>query len=295
MPGTISALIETALSGYAPYRDYRAGRSTRAAYVAVLDGREAEGAALGLNRDQFHLSGRGPRDEVAFVAAVLADLQRRGLVASTAYDEAAFTAFRAQVRAVFDHGPFSTYIFPEEERLAYALAGIARPESAGFFGSYYGYWAVWALPALAARGGQAVFLDIDQRVNDLARANVERLGFGAHCRFVTRDAVAHLEQDATTYDFALIDAEGPEEHADPDYRKKRIYYPIFRAALPRLRPGALLAVHNVLLHDDAGDRYFTESIARNRQQFDKLLPLLAREFPLQADYATSEGVGVYRR
>ena len=295
MSGTISAKIETALAGYAPYRDYRAGRSSRADYVAVLDSREAEGRELGLNRDQFHLSGRGPRDEVAFVASVLADLRARGLIPGTAYDLAAFAAFRERVRAAFDHGAYSTYIFPEEERLAYALAEIAKPVSAGFFGSYYGYWAIWALPALAARGGRAVFLDIDQRVNDLARENVQRLGFADRCSFVTRDAVAHLAQDATTYDFALIDAEGPEEHADPDYRKKYIYYPIFRASLPRLRPGALLAVHNVLLHDDAGDRYFTESIARNRQQFHKLLPLLAQEFPLQADYATSEGVGVYRR
>jgi predicted O-methyltransferase YrrM len=295
MPGTIHSIITSALAGYKPYQDFRRGRATLQEYVAVLNGHEAEMAALGLNRDQSHLSGRGPLDEAAFVDGILADLVARGTIPAMGYDKAAFLAYRAQVQRDFSHGSYSTYIFPEEERLVYALAEILRPTSAGVFGSYYGYWGVWMLPAIARANGHVVYLDIDQKVNDLGKANVERLGFGRHCTFVTSDAVAYLERTATTYDFALVDAEGPEEHADPDYRKKYIYYPIFKASLPRLAPKAVVAVHNVLLSNLADDRYFAERIIANRQYFHKLTPLLESAFDPRSDYPTSEGVGVYRR
>jgi predicted O-methyltransferase YrrM len=295
MPGTIHSIITAALAGYKPYQDYRSGRSTLQQYVAILDAHEPELAALGLNRDQAHLSGRGPLDEVALIDGILADLVARGTIPSARYDKQAFLAFRAQVYRDFSHGSYSTYIFPEEERLVYALSEILRPVSAGVFGSYYGFWGVWMLPAIARANGRVVYLDIDQKVNDLGKANVERLGFGRHCSFVTSDAVDYLARTPTTYDFALVDAEGPEEHTDPDYRKKYIYYPIFKACLPRLKPDAVVAVHNVLLSNLADDRYFAESIAKNRRYFHKLTPLLESAFDPRSDYPTSEGVGVYKR
>ena len=295
MPGTIHAKITSALSAFAPFQDFRAGRLDRDAYVDVLEREEAKMGGFGLNRDQFHLSGRCPEQEEAFIDGILEDLRRQGTISSATYDKAAFTAFRRQVQATFDHGEYSTYIFPEEERLVYALSEIAKPVSAAFLGSYYGYWAVWAMPALARSKGRAWFLDIDERVNRLGLANFTRLGYGAQVEFVTKDAVAYLDASATTYDFALIDAEGPEEHADPDYRKKCIYYPIFRACLPRLRPGALVAVHNMLLSDLSDDRYFQERIVINKQQFHKLMPFLSEHFRNRREYPTSEGTGVYRR
>lgn len=295
MPGTIHSAIISALAAYNPYQDFRSGRSTLQEYVAILNAREAELAALGLNRDQAHLSGRGPLDEVAFVDGILADLVARGTIPAARYDKAAFLAYRAQVGRDFSHGTYSTYIFPEEERLVYALAEILHPTSAGVFGSYYGYWGVWLLPAIARANGRVVFLDIDQKVNDLGRANAERLGFGRLCTFVTTDAVEYLERTTTTYDFALVDAEGPEQHANPDYRKKYIYYPIFKASLPRLKPKAVVAVHNVLLSNLADDHYFAERIVANRQYFHKLTPLLESAFDPRSDYPTSEGVGVYCR
>jgi predicted O-methyltransferase YrrM len=295
MPGTIHTKISSALSTFPAFQDFSAGRLTRDAYVDILDGNEQQMAGFGLNRDQFHLSGRFPANEEAFVDGILADLHKQGAIPSTAYDKAAFTAFRRRVMAEFDPGEFSTYIFPEEERLVYALSEIAKPVSAGFFGSYYGYWAIWTMPALARSKGRAWFLDIDERVNKLGLENFTRLGFGPQVEFVTHDAVKFLESTATTYDFALIDAEGPEEHADPDYRKKYIYYPIFKACLPRLRPDALVAVHNMLLSNLSHDRYFQARIVINNQQFHKLMPFLREHFRVRTEYPTSEGVGVYRR
>jgi predicted O-methyltransferase YrrM len=295
MPGTIHTKIVNALSSFAPFQDFRAGRLTRDAYVDVLERDEPRMASFGLNRDQFHLSGRFPADEEAFVDGILADLRGQGAIPTTAYDKAAFTAFRRRVMAEFNHGEFSTYIFPEEERLVYALSEIAKPVSAAILGSYYGYWAIWTMPALARSKGRAWFLDIDERVNKLGLTNFTCLGFGAQVEFVTRDAVKFLEATATTFDFALIDAEGPEEHSDPDYRKKYIYYPIFKACLPRLRPDALVAVHNMLLSNLSHDRYFQERIVINQQQFHKLMPFLGEHFRVRTEYPTSEGVGVYRR
>lgn len=295
MAGTIHTTITSALSTFTPFQDFRSGRLTRDEYVAILDRDEALMTGFGLNRDQFHLSGRFPLSEEAYVDTILADLQQRGAIATTAYDKAAFTAFRQRVTREFDHGAFSTYIFPEEERLVYALSEISKPVSAGFFGSYYGYWAIWTMPALARSKGKAWFLDLDDRVNRLGVANFTRLGYQDLVHFVTADAVAFLTSDATTYDFALIDAEGPEQHADPDYRKKYIYYPIFKACLPRLRPKALVAVHNMLLSNLSSDRYFQERIVVNQQQFHKLTPFIAQHFPIRNEYPTSEGVGVYRR
>jgi predicted O-methyltransferase YrrM len=295
MSGTIFRKVDRALSEFEPYREFRAGRLDAGAYAQVLDREEPGMQRFGLNRDQFHLSGRFPRDEESYVDGILADLKLHGAIPTTAYDKDAFSAFRSLIEREFDHGEFSTYIFPEEERLVYALAEIAKPVSAGFFGSYYGYWAVWTMPALARNGGRACFLDLDPRVNALGEENFTRLGYGGQVRFVTQDAVRFLEEDQTTYDFALVDAEGPEQHADPDYRKKRIYYPIFKACLPRLRRGCLVAVHNMLLSNPTGDRYFAERIPVNREQFQKLTPFLETHFPIRCEYPTSEGVGVYRR
>src|SRR5271154_2542998 len=125
MPGTIHTKIVNALSAFTPFKDFRAGRLTRDAYVEVLEREEPRMGSFGLNRDQFHLSGRFPANEEAFVDGILADLVKQGAIPSTAYDKAAFTTFRKRVMAEFDHGEFSTYIFPEEERLVYALSEIA--------------------------------------------------------------------------------------------------------------------------------------------------------------------------
>jgi predicted O-methyltransferase YrrM len=295
MPGTVYHLIERALAGFQPFADFRAGRLDRDGYVRVLEGIADHQERFGLNRDQFHLSGRFPVDEAAFVQRILDDLVLNGLLPHARYDTVAFAAFRAQVHRTIDHGRYATYIFPEEERLAYAIAEIMAPVAAGFFGSYYGYWAYWALPALARTGGSAVFLDIDPEVNALAERNMQRLGFAQRCRFVTQDAVAFLAGSSEQFDFAMVDAEGPEHHPDPDYRKKYIYYPIFRQLVPHLRAPGLVVVHNMLLRNLTADSYFAERIPVNQQQFAKLLPLLETSFTGRQVYDTSEGVGVYRR
>ena len=77
---------------------------------------------------------------------------------------------------MYDHGPFRTYIYPEEARLLFAIADILRPKAAIFLGSYYGYWARAPLAVIARHGGRAVLVDPDPQAQAVARRNLKSAG-----------------------------------------------------------------------------------------------------------------------
>ncbi|TQM79244.1 putative O-methyltransferase YrrM [Saccharothrix saharensis] len=291
---TAYAVIDTTLRGHAEYRDFQKGSMTRSDYSRWVESRFDELSGLGLDRDKQNLSTRFPLDDHACVTNALGTLAEDGLVPGADYPVDAFHEFAGRVAEEWDHGGRTTFIFPEEARLMFALTQQVRPRNAVFLGSYYGYWAVWALPAVAAAGGRATLVDIDEGVMSLAERNIAALGYSDVVDFVVADA-SEYARTLSDVDLCVLDAEGPLDAPDPDQRDKAIYYPHTRAVGHALPPGGLLVAHNVLLENLTGNAYFAGRIANNKAQFAKWSAHLEEFYDVHRVFATSEGVGVYRR
>jgi predicted O-methyltransferase YrrM/predicted MFS family arabinose efflux permease len=288
-------IIDTALGELGEYAEFRAGRMDRATYCSWISAHIDELRRTGLNEDQICLSTRFPVDERGYVAEILEDLHGAGVIPSVAYPETEFDIFRGAVSARLAHGGMTTYIFPEEARLMFALAHIVAPARTVFLGSYYGYWAVWAMPGIIAAGGHATLVDVDARVIEVARRNFARLGMSAAADFVVADATVGNPDLPADVDLYVLDAEGPKGGVPPDLRDKAIYYPIMKANTPALRPDGLLVAHNMLLHNLTGNTYFTAKIANNTSQYARFHAHLDAHYDRHRAYPTSEGVGIYRK
>jgi len=291
---TAYAVIDATLRGYAEYRNFRNGLMARADYSRWVESRFDELVELGLDRDKQNLSTRFPVDDHACVTNALELLAEDGLVPGSDYPVDAFDALAERVAKGWDHAGRTTFIFPEEARLMFALSHQVRPRNPVFLGSYYGYWAIWALPAVAAAGGRVTLVDIDEGVMSLAERNIAALGYSDLVDFVVADA-SEYARTLRDVDLCVLDAEGPLDAPDPDLRDKAIYYPHTRATSHALPPGALLVAHNVLLDNPTGNRYFAGRIADNKAQFAKWAAHLGEFYDVHRVIPTSEGVGVYRR
>ncbi|MDX8053968.1 class I SAM-dependent methyltransferase [Lentzea sp. BCCO 10_0798] len=292
--GTAHAIIDTALRNHVEYRDFRDGLMTRPDYSRWVESQFEALSELGLNLDKQSLSTRFPPDDHACVTNVLAALAKNGLIADTDYPVDEFEDFAELVSKKWDHGDRTTFIFPEEARLMFALAHRTRPRNAVFLGSYYGYWAVWALPAVAAAGGRVTLVDIDPDVMALAERNIAELGYSHLVDFVVADATEYA-RTLSDVDLCVLDAEGPLDAPDPDLRDKAIYYPHTRAISHALPQGALLVAHNVLLQNLTDNAYFAGRIANNEAQYARWTAYLDEHYDVHQVFPTSEGVGVYRR
>jgi predicted O-methyltransferase YrrM len=287
--------IDGALRGHREYRAFLRGSLDRAAYCRWLSSGAVTAEGLGLTEDQLNLSSRFPVDETAYVDRCLRTLRDRGVIESTRYPEREFTEIRRRIDERYEHDGRTTYIFPEEARLLFALAHLLAPRYTAFPGSYYGYWAVWALPGIQAAGGRAVLIDIDASTMELARRNFEALGLlPGGVEFRVADAIA-TGPTLPELDLCVLDAEGPRAGAPADLTDKAIYYPIMAATTPRLSPGGVLVAHNMLLENLTTNHYFAGRVANNRRQYAKFHAHLDEHYDVQQTFPTSEGVGVYRR
>ncbi|MFI7002706.1 O-methyltransferase [Nocardia sp. NPDC050175] len=297
--GPVFDLINHALRDIPQYRAFCAGQLSRTDYCSWLQSGDLRPDDIGLNADQLNLSTRFPMDERSMVAHVLAQLRHDGVITSTDYPEAGFDEWRSRVVSTFDHAGQRTYIFPEEERLLFALSHIAAPTRAVFAGSYYGYWAVWAMPGILAAGGTATLIDIDPDNMALAERNFKAMGCADVVEFAVADAI-EAGRGLETVDLCVLDAEGPKPTdalptLSPDLIDKAIYYPIMEAITPAVRQGGVLVAHNVLLRNLTDNAYFEDRIVENKRQYAKFQQHLDGYYDVQRVLDTSEGTGVYRR
>jgi predicted O-methyltransferase YrrM len=291
--GPIFNAVDQVLHQRQEYIQFRTGVLPRSAFGLFLDGMAEELVAHGVPAADVHFAKRYPHSEETFVDEALSDLVARGMIDTAQYDRALFAATQAEA-ARFDHDGYSTYIYPEEARLLFALTDIVKPRRALFLGSYYGYWASWALPPLLRGGGRAVLVDPDERVHRVARANLAAAGRSHAVELATTTGERFLEETRELFDFVVLDAEGPRDHPDPEQRGKRVYRPLLQHVLPRLAPGALLVCHNILLSDHSGASFFQGVIERNRDELGPFMALAGREFEGFTSYPSTEGVGVGR-
>jgi len=293
LTGTVFAAADAMLRRSSGYRSFQAGQAAAADYYLVVDALAEELVSAGVPPTDIPFLKRMPRNPVAFVGRILADLQHRDLIESAVYD-AALAQRTAEMMTRFRHGPYKTYIYPEEGLLLAALADICAPRNALFLGSYYGYWAHWAIPAIVAAGGQVTLVDPNESCCEVARRNLHQEGFAAAVKVVVARGERFLCEAGGTFDFIVLDAENPRDHPEPEQRGKRVYGSLTRACLPHMAPGALFVCHNILFTDRTGDPAFSGIIGRNRDELGPFARLVARAFGPFVEFRTTEGVGIGR-
>lgn len=291
MGGTAYAKINAALRSLAQYRSFRAGDIDTVTYQKWIEHDDII-SKVSLNEDQINLSARCPPNKHEFTRRALAQCKALDIIPSDTCDLDSVEQALSRVDATYDHGERLTYIFPEESTLMCAIVRNFRPRCAACLGSFYGYWTVAA--KAADPNLNLTLLDIDSSVMDLAQRNYERLGLAKNTKFTVGNAEQIVSQLAGI-DLLILDAEGPKSEDVPeDYRDKAIYYPLLRAAIDRLAPGALLVAHNVILSNFTGARYFEEKQRSYRKQYAKFLPLVQEHF-VYTVIDSSEGILVGRK
>jgi len=291
MSGTAYAKIDRALGASASYIAFRNGEISVAAYQKWVEG-EGSMTMTSLNEDQINLSARSPRDKHEFVRRAMAQCRALDLIGDDRYDAEIVEQNLANVDAKYDHANYMTYIFPEESALLYAIVRNVRPRRAACMGSYYGYWAVAAKAAHPDL--DITLLDVNPTVMDLARKNFELLGLARDATFIVGNA-EDIASGLGNIDLLILDAEGPKsEEVAADYRDKAIYYPLLKAALNILAPGALVIAHNVILSNFTDGIYFEEKQHNYRKQYAKFLPLLREHF-LYTVIDSTEGILLARK
>ncbi len=292
--GPVFAIAQSVLARRPEYRSFLSGGS-RGEFGVFLDSIAPELIAAGLPPDDVQFAKRYPQSPTAFVGDELHRLTGIGILPQPDYDEAGYEQLAAQIRDDYDHGPFRTYIYPEEARLLFAIADILRPRSAIFLGSYYGYWARAPLSVIARHGGRAVLVDPDPKAQDVARHNLKPAGLLDAVELAVTTGQDYLAQTADRYDLVVLDAETPRDFPDPQQRGKAVYGPLLQHALTRMTPDATLVCHNYLFENVAGCRFFDRIIDRNRDELRAFLATAAREFPGLVECTSTEGVGVGKR
>ena len=291
--GTVFAAAHATLGQSPLYRSFRANGVSRAEFMRLVESRAEDLQAAGVPGPDLPFMKRFPRNPLAYAMHILTDLHHRGILPAASCDVLRLERTE-RMMAGYAHGPFRTFIYPEEGLLVAAIADIASPRNAIFLGSYYGYWAHWAIPAIVAAGGRVTLVDPNETCCDIARANLRANGFAANVDVVVATGESYLAVSAETFDLVVLDAENPRDHPDPEQRGKRVYHPLARACLPLLAPAALLVCHNILFTDHSGDAAFDGVIARNREELAPFAELASSHFAPFVEYRTTEGVGIGR-
>jgi predicted O-methyltransferase YrrM len=296
-PATAGPLFEIAhsvLNSRAGYHSFVNG-GTRDNFSAFLDAIAPELVAAGLPAEDVHFAKRYPRSASAFVHDTLRTLVARHVLPDSKYDEQRYETVTAEMESRYQHGPFRTYIYPEEARLLFAIVDIVRPKSVVFLGSYYGYWAHAALASIARHGGRAVLIDPDPRAQEVARRNLESAGLLGIVDIAVTTGQEYMKQTSNIFDLVVLDAESPRDHPDPEQRGKAIYAPLLRHALPRMTPDAILVCHNILFTNVTPCVYLDNVIARNHDELRAFIEIVSREFTGLIECTSTEGVGIAKR
>jgi predicted O-methyltransferase YrrM len=291
--GTVYAAAHAALDRSPLYQSFRANGMSRSEFHGFVESHAETLQAAGVPKSDVPFMKRFPRNPDACASLIVADLHRRGILPA-ASSNAMSLRQTARRMADYEHGPFKTFIYPEEGLLLAAIADIASPRHAIFLGSYYGYWAHWAIPAIVRAGGKVTLVDPDEACCEIARRNLRANGFAGEVEVVAAKGEGFLAATTQTYDLVVLDAENPRDDPDPDQRGKRVYHSLMQACLPRLAPAALLVCHNILFTDTSGDPAFADIIARNRGELAPFAELVAGHFAPFVEYRTTEGVGIAR-
>ena len=125
---------------------------------------------------------------------------------------------------------------PDEGALLTMLAKLVGAERALEVGTFVGYGAISIARGLAD-GGRLLCLELEEKWAAVARANLEDAGVADRVEILVGPAKESLERlpEHAGLDFVFLDAD------------KTSYPTYYELIVPRLRPGGLLVIDNVLL------------------------------------------------
>lgn len=163
-------------------------------------------------------------------------------------------------------------IGPAVARFLSLLVQISGAKRIFEMGSAIGYSTIW-LARAAGAGAEVFYTDGDPKNAQRAKGYFERAGLSERISQKTGDAEKMLAATPGSFDFIFIDI---DKHQYPDALK---------AALPRLRPGGLLAADNTLWSgkaavpatagdaDTRGIQEFNRLVYASRELFPVLIPV----------------------
>jgi len=131
---------------------------------------------------------------------------------------------------------------PDEAALLTMLARLVGARRALELGTFTGYGAISIARGLAD-GGRLTCLELDEEYAATARRNLEDAGVADRVEVIVGPALESLRAMPAepTFDYVFLDADKP---AYPDY---------YEEIVPRLLPGGLLLIDNVLLSGRVAD------------------------------------------
>jgi caffeoyl-CoA O-methyltransferase len=131
---------------------------------------------------------------------------------------------------------------PDEGALLTMLARLMRAERALEVGTFMGYGAISIARGLV-EGGRLTCLELDEKYAEIARANLKDAGVDDRVEVLVGPAEETLRglPEEPTYDFVFLDAD------------KTSYPAYYELIVPRLQPGGLLVIDNVLLRGGVVD------------------------------------------
>jgi len=275
--GQFALYVEKMLSAKDYYKDYMNKKTDSAKFREAMyaDTALREVAGFGdYNIDHISMT---PPDDKLPAEKIIGYLTDNNMIPSCENMYDGFDEYRKYIRENYDHGEFFTCIYPEDERLLYAVAKITQPKSMFVAGSYYGFFAVWAMKTIAENGGLAVLSDVDNEVCELARSNFTRLGYGEYTKVCCEDASSLLSSRSEPIDMLVLDATGRHDDPRPEYRGKRIYGAFLKDAKRLLHQNSVIVIHNM---DEKPD-------------MQPLIEELRLIGAIGANYDTYNGLGVY--
>lgn len=149
-------------------------------------------------------------------------------------------------------------VVPGTGRLLQLLAAASGARRALEVGTAIGVSTLYIARGLAA-GGTIVSFEIDSERQAAARDYLERAGLAARVQLRLQDARSGLAELDGEFDFAFMDG------------VKAQYDDYFVQLMPRLAPGALLVVDNVLMGGSVAENDDSERAATARAFNDRLL------------------------
>ena len=125
---------------------------------------------------------------------------------------------------------------PDEGALLTMLAKLVGARRALEVGTFVGYGAISIARGLV-EGGRLTCLELEEKWAEVARANLEAAGVADRVEIVVGPAEESLQRlpEDSGFDFVFLDAD------------KTSYPTYYELIVPRMRPGGLLLIDNVLL------------------------------------------------
>jgi len=279
--GQFALYAEKILSAKDYYKDYLDRKINSAQFREAMYADKSLSEVAGFNNsyniDRISIT---PPDDRLPIEKIVNYLVDRNIISAESRDNmyVGFDEYRKYIRENYDHGEFFTCIYPEDERLLYAIAKISRPKKVFVAGSYYGYFAIWGMKTIHENDGMIVLSDVDGEVCELAEENFKKLGYENNVKIYCEDASVLLANRTEPIDMLILDAMGMHDDPIPERRGKRIYGAFLQDAKHLLSKGSVIVIHNM---------------EPEKPEMKPLVDGLQSLNAVGTNYDTYNGVGIY--